>query len=129
MTRNVFGLELPDEISHDWEFVAHLVSGELREDGSIDFFLVMESGTQRYLATAGAKDDPGVVVAPDGLRRLANMTREVIERNESIVREPTTVHRGFLLSVHPVLGRRPRVAVILEPDSKRARTDDVDPRD
>ena len=115
MTRIVFGLELPDEISHDWESAAHLLVGELRPDGSIDYYLILESGTQRYLATAGAKGEPGIIEAPTALDRLANMTREAIERNEPAIRVPTTVHEGFLLTVQPVLGRTPRVAVILEP--------------
>ena len=120
MVRNIFGLEIPEEISHDWEEFAHLLVGELREDGSIDFYLVLESGTQRYLATAGAKGDPGVIQAPQGLDRLANMTREALDRNESIVRVPTIAHEGFLLSVHPVVGRLRRVSVILEPASNVA---------
>ena len=115
MTRVAFGLELPDDIGADWDEVAHLLAGELRDDGSIDYYLILESGSQRYIATAFAKGDPGVVEAPPELDRLANMSRQVIETNVSILRDPTKIHEGFWLSVHPVLGRTPRVAVILEP--------------
>lgn len=115
MPRVAFGIELPDEIGQDWEQHAHLLAGELRDDGSIDYYLILESGSQRYIATAGTKGEAGVVEAPEELDRLANMTRQVVETNAPIVREPTIHHDGFWLSVYPVLGRSARVAVILEP--------------
>lgn len=123
MPRDVFGLQIPDELSHDWESVGHLLVGELREDDSIDFYLILDGGTQRYLATAGGSDMPGIIEAPRGLDRLCEMTREVLRTNTPIARTPTMQHEGLLLSVHPVRGPRPRVAVILEPADESTRVD------
>ena len=119
MSRTVFGLELPDEIAEGWEEVAHVVIGEVREGGAVDYRLLNETGSLRYLATGGAEVEPGGVQAPTGFDRLMRLTRQVIDSNEPVVRDPTELHAGFLLSVLPAVGRTQRVVVILEPQRRQ----------
>ena len=51
MTPKLFGLEMVDLLAEGWERAAHLAIGEVRDDGSIDMLLLLESGTLRYIAT------------------------------------------------------------------------------
>lgn len=98
-----------------WESVAHLGIGEVRDDGSIDLLILLESGTLRYLTTLDSRGEPGTVSASKQFDFLAVFGRQVLETNVPIVRRPSTAEKGLLLTVFPVRGQRNRVAYILEP--------------
>lgn len=116
MTPKLFGLEMVDLVPEGWENSAHLAIGEIRDDGSIDLFLLLESGTLRYIATLDPQDSTGIVPAPEPFRHLARFTHEVLATNTPLVRRPSTVDTGFLLSIFPVIGPRRRAVYIVEFD-------------
>ena len=116
MTPKLFGLEMVDLLAEGWQGAAHVAIGEVRGDGSIDLLLLLESGTLRYIATVDAQDATGIVPAPEPFRHLAEFTHRVLAANEPIVRRPSTVDSGFLLTVFPINGVRKRVVYVLEPE-------------
>lgn len=116
VTPKLFGLEMVDLLTEGWERSAHLAIGEIRDDGSIDLMLLLESGTLRYIATLGAQDPTGIVPAPEPFRHLAGFTHQVLAANQPIVRRPSTVDRGFLLTIFPINGLHKRVVYVLEPE-------------
>lgn len=115
VTEPRIGLEILDQLMEGWESVAHLAIGEIRDDGSIDLLILLESGTLRYLTTLESRDEPGTVPASKQFDFLAVFGRQVLETNVPIVRRPSTAEKGLLLTVFPVRGQRNRVAYILEP--------------
>lgn len=99
------------------ESTAQLAVGEMRDDGSIDLLLLLESGTLRYITTIGARDSTGIVPAPEPYRHLTTFTQQVFRDNAPIIRRPSTTDSGFVLSVFPLHGIRRRVVFILEPEA------------
>ena len=87
-----------DLVPEGWEHAAHLAIGEIRDDGSIDLFFLLETGTLRYIATLDPQDSTGIVPAPEPFRHLARFTHEVLATNTPLIRRPSTVDKGFLLS-------------------------------
>lgn len=118
MVPKLFGLEMVDILAEGWERNAHLAIGEVREDGSIDMFLMLEGGTLRYLLTMASDD----TIVPAPYQFLARFTHEVLADDLPIVRRPATVNEGFMLSILPVRGASSlRVVYILEPNGSTPR--------